>query len=86
MMKAILLGCTALALAGCQSERQNAGTATGVVAGALVGGPVGAVVGGAVGATATAPGAPLGGGTCYVTDRRGNVMVDRAGQPLTRRC
>jgi hypothetical protein len=86
MMKSLVLAAAAMTLAGCQSDRQTAGTATGVAAGAIVGGPVGAVVGGVVGATATAPGAPMGGRTCYVTDRRGNTMVDQAGRPLTQRC
>ena len=76
----------ALSVAGCQTGTQTAGTATGVAAGAIVGGPVGAVVGGAVGAAATAPGAPLDPGTCYVTDRRGNIMMERSGNPRLRRC
>ena len=76
----------ALAAAGCQTPTQTAGTTTGVVAGAVVGGPVGAVVGGVAGAAVTAPGTPLGSGYCYVTDRRGNVLYSRRGEPLVRRC
>jgi len=75
-----------LSLAACATQRQTAGTATGAVAGAIVGGPVGAVAGGAVGAVVTAPGAPLSAGRCYITDRRGNVVVDRRGNARTRRC
>lgn len=74
MIKYIAVAVAALALAGCQSNRQAEGTAGGVVAGALVGGPVGAVVGGVVGNQATAPGAPLGRNSCPVTDRRGRVI------------
>ena len=58
----------------------------GVVAGAVVGGPVGAVVGGVAGAAVTAPGGPLSPGYCYVQNRRGQLLHDRAGQPLVRRC
>ena len=86
MRKLALAALLALSAAGCQTESQTAGTATGVAAGAIVGGPVGAVVGGAVGAAATAPGGPLEPGTCYVTDRRGNILTDRAGNPRLRRC
>jgi len=74
------------ALVACASPQQTAGTTTGAVAGAVVGGPVGAVVGGVAGAAVTAPGTPLGAGQCYVTDRSGRVLVDRAGRPRTRRC
>ena len=83
MTKFVLLA-AALALAGCQSERQGAGTATGVATGALVGGPVGAVVGGVVGATATRPGGALGG--CQAVDPRGNPVYDRQGRPVMTRC
>ncbi len=75
-----------LALTACATQQQTAGTATGAVAGAIVGGPVGAVAGGAVGAAVTAPGGPLAPGVCYVTDRQGRVLVDRAGRARTRRC
>jgi hypothetical protein len=57
MRNVLLLVGLGLALAGCATDRQTAGTATGAVAGAVVGGPVGAVVGGAAGAAVTAPGA-----------------------------
>src|SRR3954451_5682186 len=80
MRKLILAG------AACQTPQQTAGTTTGVVAGALVGGPVGAVVGGVAGAAVTAPGGPLSPGYCYVQNRRGQLMHDRAGRPLVRRC
>jgi uncharacterized protein YcfJ len=86
MRKLAIAALIGLSVAACQTQEQAGGTATGVVAGALVGGPVGAVVGGAVGAAATAPGGPLAPGTCYVTDRRGNVVMDRAGNPRVRRC
>ncbi len=86
MRKLAIAALIGLSVAACQTQQQSAGTATGVVAGGVVGGPVGAVVGGAVGAAATAPGGPLAPGTCYVTDRRGNVLVDRAGNPRLRRC
>jgi hypothetical protein len=76
MKKALLIVATGFALAGCQSERQTAGTATGVAAGALVGG--------AVGATATRPGGALGG--CQAVDARGNPVFDRQGRPLMTRC
>ena len=75
-----------LAASACQTPQQSAGTATGVVAGAVVGGPVGAVVGGVAGATVTAPGGPLSPGYCYVHNRRGQLLYDRAGRPLVRRC
>jgi hypothetical protein len=75
MIKVLVLATAALALAGCQSDRQTAGTATGVAAGALVAGPVGAVVGGVAGAAATAPGGPVGSRReCEVVDRRGRVV------------
>lgn len=85
-MKVAMIAAAVLGLAGCATERQTAGTATGAVAGAVVGGPVGAVVGGVAGAAVTAPGAPLAAGTCYVTDRRGRVLTDRSGRPRVRRC
>ncbi len=86
-MKTILiLPFIALSLGACATDRQTAGTATGVVAGAVVGGPVGAVVGGVAGAAITAPGVHLSTGVCYVRDRRGNVLVNRYGAPRTRRC
>ena len=86
MRKLILAGVFCLTAAACQTPQQSAGTATGVVAGAVVGGPVGAVVGGVVGATATAPGGPLSPGYCYVQNRRGQLLQDRAGRSLVRRC
>jgi hypothetical protein len=82
MRKLAFVALIGLSVAACSTERQATGTATGVVAGAVVGGPVGAVVGGAIGAAATAPGT----GQCYVTDRRGNVITDRAGNPRVRPC
>ena len=75
-----------LGAAGCQTPQQSAGTATGVVAGAAVGGPVGAVVGGVAGAAVTAPGGPLSPGYCYVQNRRGQLVYDRGGRPVVRRC
>ena len=75
-----------LAMAACSTPQQGAGTATGVVAGAVVGGPVGAVVGGIAGAAVAAPGGPLDPGYCYMRDRGGNVVMDRAGHPRVRRC
>lgn len=84
--KVLLAAAAGLALTACATQQQAAGTATGAVAGAVVGGPVGAVAGGAVGAAVTAPGGPLSAGYCYVTDRRGRVLLDRAGQPRVRRC
>jgi len=84
--KLTIIGIASAALAACATPQQTAGTTTGAVTGAVVGGPVGAVVGGVAGAAVTAPGAPLGAGQCYVTDRAGRVMVDRAGRPVTRRC
>jgi uncharacterized protein YcfJ len=86
MRKLILAGLLGLATAACQTPQQTVGTATGVVAGAAVGGPVGAVVGGVAGATVTAPGGPLAPGYCYVQNRRGQFVFDRAGRPLVRRC
>jgi len=86
MRKFLLAVGICLAAAACQTPQQTAGTATGVVAGAAVGGPVGAVVGGVAGAAATAPGGPLSPGYCYVQNRRGQILHDRAGQPLVRRC
>jgi hypothetical protein len=86
MRKLTLAAIICLGVAGCQTPQQTAGTTTGVVAGAVVGGPVGAVVGGVVGATATAPGGPLSPGYCYVQNRRGQLLHDRAGRPLVRRC
>ncbi len=86
MRKLILAGVICLATAACQTPQQTAGTTTGVVAGAVVGGPVGAVVGGVAGAAVTAPGGPLSPGYCYVQNRRGQLMHDRAGLPLVRRC
>ncbi|MDB5571705.1 MAG: hypothetical protein JWN93_2888 [Hyphomicrobiales bacterium] len=86
MKKLIIVALGALSLGACATQQQTAGTATGAVAGAVVGGPVGAVVGGVAGAAVTAPGGPLAPGTCYVTDRRGNVLVDRAGRARVRRC
>ena len=71
-----------LAASACQTPQQSAGTATGVVAGAVVGGPVGAVVGGVAGATVTAPGGPLSPGYCYVHNRRGQLLYDRAGRQV----
>lgn len=86
MRQLILAGLIGLSVAACQTPQQSAGTATGVVAGAVVGGPVGAVVGGVAGAAVTAPGGPLDPGYCYVRDRRGNILVDRAGNARVRRC
>ena len=86
MRNLILAGIICLTAAACQTTQQTAGTTTGVVAGAVVGGPVGAVMGGVVGATATAPGGPLSPGYCYVQNRRGQILHDRSGQPLVRRC
>ena len=86
MRKIILAGLICLAAGACQTPQQTAGTTTGVVAGAVVGGPVGAVVGGVAGAAATAPGGPLDPGYCYVQNRRGQIVSDRAGRPLVRRC
>ena len=86
MRKLIFAGVVCLAATACQTPQQSAGTATGVVAGAVVGGPVGAVVGGVAGAAATAPGGPLSPGMCYVQNRRGQFVYDRAGRPLVRRC
>lgn len=85
-MKVLMAIGTAFALSACATQQQTAGTATGAVAGAVVGGPVGAVAGGVVGAAVTAPGGPLAPGVCYVTNRRGEVLVDRAGRARTRRC
>jgi uncharacterized protein YcfJ len=85
-MKVFIALAGGLALTACATQEQTAGTATGAVAGAVVGGPVGAVAGGAIGAVATAPGGPLAPGACYVTDRRGRVLLDRAGQPRWRSC
>jgi uncharacterized protein YcfJ len=86
MRKLIFAAVVCLAATACQTPQQSAGTATGVVAGAVVGGPVGAVVGGVAGATMTAPGGPLSPGMCYVQNRRGQFVYDRAGRPLVRRC
>jgi uncharacterized protein YcfJ len=86
MRKLVLAGLVCLAAGACQTPQQTAGTATGVVAGAAVGGPVGAVVGGVAGAAVTAPGGPLAPGYCYVQNRRGQFVYDRAGRPLVRRC
>ena len=86
MQKLIVAGLLCLAVGACQTPQQTVGTATGVVAGAAVGGPVGAVVGGVAGAAATAPGGPLAPGHCYVQNRRGQFLYDRAGRPLVRRC
>lgn len=86
MRKLVLAGLIALSVVACQTPTQTAGTTTGVIAGAVVGGPVGAVVGGVAGAVVAAPGGPLDPGYCYVKDRRGNIRMDRTGQPLVRRC
>jgi uncharacterized protein YcfJ len=86
MCKLILAGALCLIASACQTPQQAAGTTTGVVAGAAVGGPVGAVVGGVAGATVTAPGGPLSPGYCHVQNRRGQLLSDRAGRPLVRRC
>jgi uncharacterized protein YcfJ len=86
MRKLIFTALICLGAAACQTPQQSAGTATGVIAGAAVGGPVGAVVGGVAGATVTAPGGPLSPGYCYVQNRRGQLVYDRAGRPLVRRC
>jgi uncharacterized protein YcfJ len=86
MRKLIIAAVLCLGAAACQTPQQSAGTATGVVAGAVVGGPVGAVVGGVAGAAVTAPGGPLSPGYCYVQNRRGQLVYDRSGQPLVRRC
>ena len=86
MRKLLLAALIGLSAAACQTPQQSAGTAGGVVAGAVVGGPVGAVVGGVAGAVVTAPGGPLDPGYCYVTDRRGNILTDRRGNPRVRRC
>src|SRR5215203_4455839 len=67
-----------LGAAACQTPQQSAGTATGVVAGAVVGGVAGAAV--------AAPGGPLSPGYCYVQNRRGQLVYDRGGRPLVRRC
>ena len=55
MRKLALVVLACLGLAGCATQRQTVGTATGAAAGAIVAGPVGAVVGGAAGAVITAP-------------------------------
>ena len=86
MRKLIFAALICVGAAACQTPQQSAGTATGVVAGAAVGGPVGAVVGGVAGAAVTAPGGPLSPGYCYVQNRRGQLLRDRSGQPLVRRC
>jgi uncharacterized protein YcfJ len=86
MRNFFLAAAICLAASACQTPQQTAGTTTGVVAGAVVGGPVGAVVGGVAGAAVTAPGGPLSPGYCYVQNRRGQLLYDRAGQPLVRRC
>ena len=86
MRKLIIAAVLCLGVAACQTPQQSAGTATGVVAGAVVGGPVGAVVGGVAGAAVAAPGGPLSPGYCYVQNRRGQLVYDRSGQPLVRRC
>lgn len=70
------------------------GTVAGATTGAVVGGPVGAVVGAGVGAVAGATAGATGTarvagpapGRCYVTDRAGNLTVDRSGRPITARC
>jgi len=91
MQNIVLTSALCLAVAGCASPQQAAGTAVGATAGAVVGGPVGAVVGGGIGAAASAPTGPgqvagLPPGRCYVADRAGNIRVDRSGRPLTTRC
>ena len=86
MHRLALAALLALSVGACSTQRQTVGTASGVAAGAVVGGPVGAVVGGAVGYVATAPGAALGPGTCYVRNRYGATLHDRWGNPLVRRC
>ena len=86
MRKLLLAALIGLSITACQTPQQSAGTATGVVAGAVVGGPVGAVVGGVAGAAAIAPGGPLSPGYCYGQNRRGQLIYDRAGRPLVRRC
>ncbi|HEX8164808.1 MAG TPA: hypothetical protein VF601_03360 [Beijerinckiaceae bacterium] len=86
MRKLLLAALIGLSTAACQTPQQTVGTTSGAVAGAVVGGPVGAVVGGVAGAVVTAPGGPLDPGYCYVTDRRGNIRYDRAGNPRVRRC
>ena len=70
MRKLLLAALVGLSVAACQTPQQSVGTASGVVAGAVV----------------TAPGGPLDPGYCYVTDRRGRILVDRRGNPRVRRC
>lgn len=71
----LLVTAAGLSLSACATQRQTTGTATGPVAGAVVGCPVGAVAGGAIGAVVTAPGAALGAGRCYLTNRQGRVSL-----------
>lgn len=86
-MKNIVWSALACALlAGCATQTQTAGTATGAVAGALVAGPVGAVAGGVAGAVLTRPGGALEPEMCYVRSRTGQILYDRAGRPRVRRC
>jgi hypothetical protein len=80
----VLLYC--LAMSACGTPTQPIATAAGIATGAVVGGPVGAVVGGIVGAVATAPGAPLSPGYCYVHDRYGRIFYYRNGRPRIIRC
>jgi uncharacterized protein YcfJ len=86
MRKILLTALACCSVAACSSPQQTAGTAIGATAGAVVAGPIGLVAGGAIGALTTAPGGSLSAGYCYRTNRRGQVLHDRYGRALTRRC
>ncbi len=97
MRKFVLVALACLGTAACNNVTTGsvAGGTAGAVTGAAVAGPVGALVGGTVGATAGAAGGAVTGvatavsgqpGMCYATDRRGNIRVNRAGEPVMVRC
>jgi hypothetical protein len=97
MRHLIVIAALCLGTAACNNVTTGsvAGGTAGAVTGAAVAGPVGALVGGTVGATAGAATGAVTGvatavsgqpGLCYATDRRGNIRVDRAGEPVVVRC
>lgn len=79
-----LIALACLGAAACTPT--TTGTVVGATTGAVVGGPVGAVVGAGVGAVAAQPGSPVRPGVCVINNEFGEVVRDRRGRPVTRRC
>jgi hypothetical protein len=87
MRKLVLIAFACMATAACTPT--TTGTTAGATTGSVDGGPLGALFGGVGATTGAVTGAvpnEAGPGRCYVRDSAGNIVVNRAGSPVTNRC